>query len=151
VAPSRLGVEVTEAVILDGEAESIIATLDKLRWVGIEIALDDFGTGFASHTHLQDFPVDVIKIDQSFIRRLTSDTGSRAITTAVLSLGRSLGKTVVAEGVETAEQAMLLRAAGCDEVQGFYFGRPMPGEEVPKFIKNWHGAEQLSALERNAA
>jgi EAL domain-containing protein (putative c-di-GMP-specific phosphodiesterase class I) len=151
VAPSRLGVEVTEAVILDGEADAIIATLNKLRKVGIEIALDDFGTGFASLTHLQDFPVDVIKIDQSFVRRLATDAGSRAITSAVLSLGRSLGKTVVAEGVETAEQALLLKAASCDQVQGFYFGRPMPGDDVPKFIANWRGAEQISALERNAA
>ncbi len=151
VEPSHLGVEVTEAVILDGEAESIIATLEKLRRVGIEIALDDFGTGFASLTHLQDFPVDIIKIDQSFVRRLTTDAGSRAITTAVISLGRSLGKTVVAEGVETTEQAVLLRAASCDQVQGFYFGKPMPGDEVPKFITNWRGADQIRALERSAA
>lgn len=149
--PSSLGVEVTEAVFLDGAAESIGATLAKLRASGIEIALDDFGTGFASLTHLQDFPVDVIKIDQSFIRSLVTDADSRAITTAVLSLGHSLGKTVVAEGVETAEQAQLLKAARCDQVQGFYFARPMPADHVPKFITNWHAAEQVGALEKTAA
>ena len=151
LAPSLLGVEVTEAVFLDGVAESISATLAQLRSAGIEIALDDFGTGFASLTHLQDFPVDVIKIDQSFIRSLVTDADSRAITTAVLSLGRSLGKIVVAEGVETADQARLLRAARCDQVQGFYFARPMPADNVPKFIANWRGAEQIRALERSAA
>jgi len=151
LAPSSLGVEVTEAVILDGVADSIIATLTELRAAGIEIALDDFGTGFASLTHLQDFPVDVIKIDQSFVRRIVSDADSRAIISAVLSLGRSLGKIVVAEGVETAEQAQLLKAAGCDQVQGYYFGRPMPADNVPKFIANWRGAEQIRALEKDAA
>ncbi len=151
IAPASLGVEVTEAVFLDGAAESIAATLSELRRAGIEIALDDFGTGFASLTHLRDFPVDVIKIDQSFVRRLDSDAGSRAITDAVLSLGRNLGKTVVAEGVESAEQAQLLKAARCDQVQGYYFGRPMPADHVPKFISTWQGTEQLRALERIAA
>lgn len=150
VSPTRLGVEVTEAVFLDG-TESIGAVLAELRRAGIEIALDDFGTGFASLTHLRDFPVDVIKIDQSFIRNLADDAGSRAITSAVLSLGRGLGKTVVAEGVETVEQAEILRQSGCDQVQGFYFGRPMPAENVPKFIQSWRGAEQISALERSNA
>ncbi|MGH6924976.1 MAG: putative bifunctional diguanylate cyclase/phosphodiesterase [Propylenella sp.] len=151
LSPSNLGVEVTEAVFLDGAAESIAATLTQLRAAGIEIALDDFGTGFASLTHLQDFPVDVIKIDQSFIRRLVTDSDSRAITHAVLNLGRGLGKTVVAEGVETAEQALLLKVAGCDQVQGFYFARPMPGENLPKFVANWRGAEQINALKKDAA
>jgi EAL domain-containing protein (putative c-di-GMP-specific phosphodiesterase class I) len=151
LSPSYLGVEVTEAVFLDGAADSIAATLAQLRAAGIEIALDDFGTGFASLTHLQDFPVDVIKIDQSFIRRLVTDADSRAITHAVLNLGRGLGKTVVAEGVETAEQALLLKAAGCDQVQGFYFARPMPAENLPKFVANWRGAEQIGALEKDAA
>jgi diguanylate cyclase (GGDEF)-like protein len=151
IDPASLGVEVTEAVFLDGAAESIAATLTELRRAGIEIALDDFGTGFASLTHLRDFPVDIIKIDQSFVRRLDSDAGSRAITDAVLSLGRNLGKTVVAEGVESAEQAQLLKAARCDQVQGFYFGRPMPADHVPKFISTWQGTEQIRALERIAA
>ena len=151
VTPSRLGVEVTEAVLLDGAADSIRSTLTELRQAGIETALDDFGTGYASLTHLRDLPVDVIKIDQSFVRRLLEDSDSRAITTAVVALGRGLGKIVVAEGVETSEQAWLLKAAGCDQVQGYLFGRPMPAENVPKFIANWRGAEQISALEANAA
>jgi diguanylate cyclase (GGDEF)-like protein len=151
IEPTCLGVEVTEAVFLDGAAESIAATLGELRAAGIEVALDDFGTGFASLTHLQDFPVDVIKIDQSFVRRLVTDADSRAITTAVLSLGKSLGKTVVAEGVETADQARLLRLARCDQVQGFYFARPMPADNVPKFIANWRGGGRLDDIERDAA
>ena len=150
IKTSSFGLEVTETVFLNGAAESIRATLAKLRKAGIEIALDDFGTGFASLTHLQEFPVDVIKIDQSFIRGLVTDAGSRAITSAVLSLGRSLGKTVVAEGVETAEQARLLKVGGCEEVQGFYFARPMPGDDVPTFLENWRGIEEIGALEQAA-
>lgn len=151
IAPTRIGVEVTEQVFLDGDSDFIVATLARLRKAGVETALDDFGTGFASLTHLQDFPIDVIKIDQTFISRLTTDAASRAITTAVLSLGHSLGKTVVAEGVESAEQALLLKAARCDEVQGFYFGRPMPGSHVPKFLETWQTTEQVQALKRSAA
>jgi diguanylate cyclase (GGDEF)-like protein len=151
IATSRLGVEVTETVFLNGAVDSIRTTLEKLQAGGIEVALDDFGTGFASLTHLREFPVDTIKIDQSFIRGLTSDAGSRAITSSVLSLGRSLGKTVVAEGVETAEQALMLKAAGCDQVQGYRFARPMPASDVPSFLERWRGTDEIAALEKEAA
>ncbi|MBA3519993.1 MAG: EAL domain-containing protein, partial [Rhizobiales bacterium] len=113
-----LGIEVTESVLLGRDAESISPTLRRLHAAGIRIALDDFGTGYASLTHLQQYPVDIIKIDQSFIRKISTDSGSQAITCAVLGLGRSLGMTVIAEGIETPEQAALLTAAGCDGGQG---------------------------------
>ena len=96
-------------------------------------------------------PVDVIKIDQSFIRGLLTDSGSKAITSVVLGLGRSLGMKVVAEGVENVEQARLLKAAGCDQVQGFYFARPMPADDVSTFVGNWRGIEEIEALGRKAA
>jgi diguanylate cyclase (GGDEF)-like protein/PAS domain S-box-containing protein len=150
IKTSRIGMEVTETVFLNGAAEAIRNTLAQLRVAGIEIALDDFGTGFASLTHLQEFPVDIIKIDQSFVRGLVTDAGSRGITAAVLSLGRSLGKAVVAEGVETVEQARFLRAGGCDQVQGFLFARPMPAGDVPAFIENWRGTDEVANLEAAA-
>jgi diguanylate cyclase (GGDEF)-like protein/PAS domain S-box-containing protein len=124
--PSRLCVELTETLLFGEHAELIGSTIRKLHAAGIRIALDDFGTGYASLTHLQKFPVDAIKIDQSFVRSIATDPGSQAITSAVLELGRRLGKDVIAEGVETEEHAVILRAAGCRQAQGFYFARPMP-------------------------
>jgi diguanylate cyclase (GGDEF)-like protein len=149
LSPSCLGLEVTETVFLDGSTDSISAMLKPLHDAGIEIALDDFGTGYASLTHLREYPVDVIKIDQSFIRRLTTDPASQAITSVVLGLGRSLGMKVVAEGVETAEQAACLRAGGCDQVQGYFFARPMPATAVPGFIASW--PREIDALRLSAA
>jgi EAL domain-containing protein (putative c-di-GMP-specific phosphodiesterase class I) len=149
--PSRIGVEVTETVFLGNESGAIVALLRKLHEAGVEIALDDFGTGFASLTHLQTYPVDVIKIDQSFIRTLLTDSGSQTITSVVLGLGRGLGMKVVAEGVETAEQLLYLQSAGCDQVQGYYFSRPMPFAEVADFIDRWRDRADLSGMPRQAA
>jgi EAL domain-containing protein (putative c-di-GMP-specific phosphodiesterase class I) len=100
----------------------------------VSIALDDFGTGYASLTHLKRFPVDMIKIDRSFVSDIEVDAGDAAIVKAVLSLGQSLGIRVVAEGVETAAQASFLREHGCDLGQGYYFGRPIPAGEVPQLV-----------------
>ena len=132
--PSRLCVELTETLLFGEHAEQIGSTIRKLHAAGVRIALDDFGTGYASLTHLQKFPVDAIKIDQSFVRSIATDSGSQAITSAVLELGRRLGKDVIAEGVETAEHAEILRAAGCRQAQGFYFARPMPPDRLMEFM-----------------
>jgi diguanylate cyclase (GGDEF)-like protein/PAS domain S-box-containing protein len=135
---SRLCVELTETLFFGEHAELIGSMITKLHAKGVRIALDDFGTGYASLTHLQKFPVDVIKIDQSFVRLIATDPGSQAITSAVLELGRRLGKDVIAEGVETEEHAEILRAAGCRQAQGFYFARPMP----PQALKDYMAAER---------
>ena len=140
LSTGSLAIEVTETVLLGREADLIGSILQKLHTAGVQIALDDFGTGFASLTHLQRYPVNIIKIDQSFVRSIMTDKGSQAITSAVLELGRRLGMTVVAEGVETAEQAELLRTAGCDEAQGFYFAKAMPASRVPYILG---GSERL--------
>jgi diguanylate cyclase (GGDEF)-like protein/PAS domain S-box-containing protein len=141
--PARyLGVEVTESVFLGSDIELAERTLRTLSTSGVSIALDDFGTGYASLTHLKRFPVNVIKIDRSFVRDIEVDAGDAAIVKAVLSLGRSLGIRVVAEGVETAAQASFLREYGCDLGQGYHFGRPMPARDVPQFMTSWtHDAE----------
>jgi diguanylate cyclase (GGDEF)-like protein/PAS domain S-box-containing protein len=131
---SCLGVEVTESVFLGSGTDSSERTMRTLSTSGVSIALDDFGTGYASLTHLKRFPVNVIKIDQSFIRDMETDAGNAAIVKALLSLGQSLDIRVVAEGVETAAQADFLREQGCDLGQGYHFARPMPAGDVARFM-----------------
>ncbi|MDQ1232240.1 diguanylate cyclase (GGDEF)-like protein [Sphingomonas sp. SORGH_AS 879] len=127
VAPDRLCVEVTEGVMLDRAADSILANLRTLHDAGVCIALDDFGTGYASLVHLRQLPVDRIKIDRSFVAGIDeSDGGTLAIVHAIVGLGRGLGKVVVAEGIETEVQAHRLRQLGCQLGQGYLYGRPAP-------------------------
>jgi EAL domain-containing protein (putative c-di-GMP-specific phosphodiesterase class I) len=100
---------------------------------GVNIAIDDFGTGYSSLAYLQEMPADVVKIDQSFVRGIDSDERTRALVATMIKLSHELGHRVVAEGVETEEVAQLLRAAGCDEAQGYHFGRPM----APAALAAW--------------
>ncbi len=136
VPREHVGVEVTETVLLARLVDRVYAVVGALHGAGIRVALDDFGTGYASLTHLKQFPVDEIKIDRSFVRDLERDANDAAIVTAVLRLGRSLNLAVTAEGVETMEQAAFLRIEGCTNVQGYLYGRPMPAERVPWFLRN---------------
>jgi EAL domain-containing protein (putative c-di-GMP-specific phosphodiesterase class I) len=108
--------------------------------------LDDFGTGYASLTQLKQFPVDHVKIDRSFVRDLEQDAGDAAIITAIIGLGRSLNLCVTAEGVETLGQAQRLRDLGCSEAQGFLYAKPMPGSQVPDFLKGWDARLVKSSL-----
>ena len=121
--PSRLVVEITEAVFI-ADTTQAVATLSKLRDLGIRLALDDFGTGYSSLSYLQSFKFDKFKIDQSFVRRLSDGAEPLTIIKAIVNLGHNLGLQVTAEGVETLEQATLLRSLGCDQMQGYFFGRP---------------------------
>ncbi|MGY2052054.1 bifunctional diguanylate cyclase/phosphodiesterase [Methylobacterium sp. JK268] len=125
----RLELEITESVLLQ-DNEATLAVLHALRALGARIAMDDFGTGYSSLSYLRSFPFDKIKIDQSFVRSLAAEAGSVAIVRAVIGLGRALGMSVLAEGVETPEQLAILRQEGCDEVQGYLFSRPRPGSEI---------------------
>jgi EAL domain-containing protein (putative c-di-GMP-specific phosphodiesterase class I) len=105
-------------------------TLHALRRLGVRVALDDFGLGYSSLTHLKALPVDVVKVDRSFVADLVRSTEDRAVVEAVLTLARRMGLTVVAEGVETADQDALLREMGCPVVQGYLYGRPVPAADV---------------------
>ncbi len=127
--PRRLDLEITEGVFVKNAAAAT-ATLERLRGLGIGIALDDFGTGYSSLGYLGGLPIDKIKVDQSFVKRLPGDPEALAIVRTILSLSATLGKTTVAEGVETVEQAAMLKAAGCASLQGYYFGRPMPAADI---------------------
>ena len=130
IAPTKVQIEVTESVFLGRGAECVEIALKLLSAAGVAVALDDFGTGYASLSHLKQFPVNAIKIDRSFVRDLHADPDDAAIVRALIGLGRSLGINVVAEGVETQQQAAYLRKHGCDFAQGFLFGTPMPASEV---------------------
>ena len=121
--------EITESVLMQGTTENF-ETLHQLRKLGIAIVLDDFGTGYSSLSYLRLFPFDQIKIDRSFVSELSSNADCAAIVSAVASLGRSLHVDTVAEGVETEDQLMLARAAGCTHAQGFLFGRPCKASEL---------------------
>jgi diguanylate cyclase (GGDEF)-like protein len=133
VPPTRLTIEVTENVYMGWGSDLVGETVRRLHDSGVLIALDDFGTGYASLAHLKRFPVDRLKIDKSFVQ----NSGDNAIVQAVINLGANLGMEVVAEGVEGLDQLHFLTANGCDQVQGFHFGRPMPAVEVPIFLRNF--------------
>ena len=122
--PERLLLEITEGVFLH-DCEQTGALLDDLKAAGIRFAMDDFGTGYSSLSYIRRFPFDKIKIDQSFVRGLSDNPESMAIVRAVTNLCRDLGMMTTAEGVESEEQATILRALGCDTAQGYHFGRPM--------------------------
>ncbi|MGY3585397.1 diguanylate cyclase (GGDEF)-like protein [Bradyrhizobium sp. USDA 4341] len=129
LSPRRLELEITESVFLANSSETL-ATLHKLKALGLRIALDDFGTGYSSLSYLRSFPFDKLKIDKSFVRDATATHGSKSIVRAVISLGRSLGMTTIAEGIETVEQLDHMRAEGCNEAQGFLFSHPVPVTEI---------------------
>jgi diguanylate cyclase (GGDEF)-like protein/PAS domain S-box-containing protein len=134
VPPPCLQLEVTETVFLGRGAECVERTLKTLSQAGITIALDDFGTGYASLSHLKQFPVDLIKIDRSFVRELGQSPDAAAIIRAVINLGHSLEIEIVAEGIETAAQEARLLAQGCDFGQGYLYSRAVPAAEVPAIL-----------------
>ena len=133
-APRRLELEITESVLL-ADTEANLATLHKLREIGVRISMDDFGTGYSSLSYLRSFPFDKIKIDRSFVNDLTQRPDCMAIIHAVVGLGESLGISTTAEGVETKEQLERLRAEGCTEAQGFLFSAPRPASEIAALIE----------------
>jgi EAL domain-containing protein (putative c-di-GMP-specific phosphodiesterase class I) len=144
IAPSRVELEITEAILLQN-AESIIATLHRLRDLGVRICMDDFGSGYSSLNYLRSFPFDKIKIDKSFIFDIEKNNDAVAIVQAVVRLGNSLGMTTTAEGVETKEQLDLLRAEGCTEVQGYLFSKPQPASEVPRLLSVFGRTRRVAA------
>ena len=135
--PRCLDLELTESIMMQ-DAEIVANDLRQLRELGVSISIDDFGTGFSSLTYIKQFPVDRLKIDQCFVRNLPADPNDAAIVRAIVSLGHSLELDVVAEGVETPEQLKHLRSEGCNEMQGYYFAKPMPADEFVAFFRGQH-------------
>ncbi|HEY3487003.1 MAG TPA: EAL domain-containing protein [Gammaproteobacteria bacterium] len=134
ISPGSLQFEITEDVFVD-RAEQIIDTLQKLKDIGIAIAIDDFGTGYSSLSYLQDFPIDLLKLDGSFIRNIASSEKSRGIVSSAISLAHGLGLQIVAECVDTDLQRKFLIAQGCDIVQGFFFSEPVAAAELPEYLQ----------------
>ena len=130
-----LELEITESMIMQS-VEGVIAMMDDFQLLGISLSLDDFGTGYSSLSYLKRFPIDKLKIDQSFVRGVTKDADDEAITRAIISLSRNLGLRVIAEGVETEQQLAFLRSAGCEEIQGYYYSRPLPEDDFVKFLRS---------------
>jgi EAL domain-containing protein (putative c-di-GMP-specific phosphodiesterase class I) len=128
-----LGLDVTETVYVKA-LEGNTGALSRLREMGVGISIDDFGTGYSSLAYLKRLPADALKIDRSFVAGLGEDIEDTAIVGMIVELAHTLGMEVVGEGVETEEQAELLREMGCDMAQGYYFSKPMPPEEVPGFL-----------------
>jgi diguanylate cyclase (GGDEF)-like protein/PAS domain S-box-containing protein len=144
ISPALIEVEITEHVFLERRTEQVIRALELLKQAGARIALDDFGTGHSSLAHLRDFPVDVLKIDRSFVSRMLSKPRMLAIVQAITKLGPSLSLDIVAEGVETPEQLHALRDAGCEFGQGYLFGKAMHAAEVGRRLatENWPFKQQ---------
>ncbi|MBW8312375.1 MAG: EAL domain-containing protein [Rhizobium sp.] len=140
LAPGTLELELTESILLKG-ADTVLATVRKLRGLGVHLSIDDFGTGYSSLAYLQHFPVDKLKIDQSFVRRLGEGGDAQVIVTTIIQLARSLGLGTIAEGVEDAATAARLLALGCQQGQGFHFARPMPPGELAVLLAGRQRAE----------
>jgi EAL domain-containing protein (putative c-di-GMP-specific phosphodiesterase class I) len=133
VAPELLELEITESVVMD-EPKIVIDALNRLKGYGIKVAIDDFGIGFSSLSYLQQLPLDRIKVDRAFIRDLAEPNGT-VIAETIINLGKKLGLATIAEGIETPEQAEVVRAMGCEEVQGFLYAKPMPTAALLEFLK----------------
>ena len=120
----------------------LISLLSKIKEMGMRLAIDDFGIGYSSLAQIKHFPFDTLKVDRSFIRNLTQDSEDKAITEAIITMGKTLSLTVVAEGVETQEQENFLREHICDEMQGFYFSKPVAADKFADLLRKHDSALQ---------
>jgi len=134
--PALLELELTEAVAMK-DPLAAVAVMDQLHDRGIRMSIDDFGTGYSSLSYLKRFRVYKLKIDQSFVRDISDDADDRAIVTAIINLASSLGLQTIAEGVETSAQLAFLRLQGCDEVQGYFFSKPLPAPQFEAFVSSF--------------
>jgi EAL domain-containing protein (putative c-di-GMP-specific phosphodiesterase class I) len=133
--PQLLELEITESMVMNN-ADRAVTLLKSIKSLGVRLAIDDFGTGYSSLGQLKQFPIDTIKVDKSFIRHIPLDAEDRAITEAIIAMGKSLSLTVVAEGVENLEQQRFLAEHACDQMQGFYFSKPISANDFSEFVKS---------------
>ncbi len=129
----QLTLEITESLLVE-KPDTSARLLTQIKELGIGIALDDFGTGYSSLTYLKHFPIDTLKIDQSFVRNVANDSGDAAMVKAIIGLAQNLQLSVTAEGIETREQLAFLRAHGCDTGQGYLFSRPLPARALAALL-----------------
>jgi EAL domain-containing protein (putative c-di-GMP-specific phosphodiesterase class I) len=133
IDPALFDIEVTESALID-RRQGHLQALQQLQQLGARVSIDDFGTGYSSLSYLKHLPIDSIKIDRCFIHDMIDDGRDAAIVSAIVAVGHSLGLSVIAEGVESAEQVVRLKALGCDAVQGFYYQRPVSGAQIAAFL-----------------
>lgn len=133
--PQALELELTESMIMHSASE-VLSVMQRLADLGVTFSIDDFGTGYSNLSYLKRFPVDVLKIDRSFVRDIPGDRDDAAIAEAIITMAHSLGMQVVAEGVETEQQLDFLRAHRCDVLQGFYFSKPLPADEIEQSLRS---------------
>lgn len=136
VESAQIHLEITESTLMEAP-EVAKEALEKCREHGIGISIDDFGTGYSSLSYLHYFPIDTLKIDQSFVRSMASHAGSLALVKSIIGLARNLNMKLIAEGIEGEKEAVILRDLGCEECQGFWFAKPLPLEEALKFVQSW--------------
>ena len=134
MSPTLLQLEITESMVMQNVSRAV-RIMDSIQSRGIRLAIDDFGTGYSSMSLMKQFPIDTIKIDRSFVRDLPIDSEDQAIAQAIISMGKALGMTVIAEGVETLEQEAFLRSHACDEMQGFLFSKPLPAKQMADLLR----------------
>ena len=146
----RLELEITESVLLDDE-DTVLAVIDKVREMGITVSLDDFGTGYSSLSYVHKYPLDKIKIDRSFVASLPSSKHSQSIVRTIVSLAKSLGMSIIAEGIETEEQLALLKEEGCDQLQGFLISKPVPAGAAKALIVRLNAVQSESGAGCNTA
>jgi EAL domain-containing protein (putative c-di-GMP-specific phosphodiesterase class I) len=150
-SPSLLELEVTENILLEDD-QGALETFNRIQELGVSIAFDDFGTGYASLTYLKKFPLDRLKIDKSFVSEIRANSDDAAIVGSTINLGKLLGLSVIAEGIEDVATAELLKNMGCEEGQGYYFGPPMPAVEFEQRFLTGNGrASNLPAVSDRAA
>jgi EAL domain-containing protein (putative c-di-GMP-specific phosphodiesterase class I) len=143
--PDMLQLEITESTLMQNP-KGALETLAALKRIGLGLAIDDFGTGYSSLSSLKSFPIDTIKVDRSFVRHVPDNTDDTAIMDAIIAMGKTLGLTVVAEGVETREQVEFLREHGCEQFQGFYFSKPLPAGELAELLRRGSCALQVAEI-----
>ena len=143
VQAENVHLEITERLLMNQPAQAK-ETLDLCRKAGMGISIDDFGTGYSSLSYLHAFPINTLKIDQSFVRNMHENESSQALVKSIISLGKNLDMSIVAEGVEIIEEAELLRSMGCDYAQGYYFAKPMSEEEVTACVSNWDSKKLMA-------
>jgi EAL domain-containing protein (putative c-di-GMP-specific phosphodiesterase class I) len=134
MAPNLLELEITESMVMHNPTR-LIELLTDIKKLGVRLAIDDFGTGYSSLAQIKNFPIDTLKVDRSFIRNLSQDSENQAITQAIITMGKNLSLTVVAEGVETQEQKDFLRGLICDEMQGFHFSKPIAPDQFAVLLR----------------
>lgn len=134
--PWQIKLEITERLLMQ-QPDMAKETLQKCKDAGMGISIDDFGTGYSSLSYLYYFPIETLKIDQSFIRAMEKDTRSRELVKSIIGLGQNMGLSIIAEGVETREEGVILRDMGCEAAQGYHFAKPLPEDKVIALLQNW--------------